>query len=89
MSAPGAEKTGPDLTLGVSIDELADGASLGGHVGDDRVLLARQGDELFAIGATCTHYNGPLAEGLIVGDTAHGTMPASACARETPCEHLR
>jgi NADPH-dependent 2,4-dienoyl-CoA reductase/sulfur reductase-like enzyme/nitrite reductase/ring-hydroxylating ferredoxin subunit len=69
MSAPGAEKTGPDLTLGVSIDALADGASLAGHVGDDSVLLARHGDEFFAIGATCTHYNGPLAEGLIVDDT--------------------
>jgi nitrite reductase/ring-hydroxylating ferredoxin subunit len=42
---------------------------LGGHVGDDAVLLARRGDEFFAIGAACTHYNGPLAEGLIVGDT--------------------
>ena len=40
-----------------------------GHVGDDAVLLARRGDEFFAIGATCTHYNGPLAEGLMVGDT--------------------
>ena len=27
--------------------------------------------QLFAIGATCTHYNGPLAEGLMVGDTVH------------------
>jgi NADPH-dependent 2,4-dienoyl-CoA reductase/sulfur reductase-like enzyme/nitrite reductase/ring-hydroxylating ferredoxin subunit len=42
---------------------------LGGHVGDDAVLLARRGNEFFAIGATCTHYNGPLAEGLMVDDT--------------------
>jgi nitrite reductase/ring-hydroxylating ferredoxin subunit len=42
---------------------------LAGHVGDDAVLLARRGDEFFAIGAQCTHYSGPLAEGLIVGDT--------------------
>jgi nitrite reductase/ring-hydroxylating ferredoxin subunit len=40
-----------------------------GHVGEDAVLLARQGDEFFAIGATCSHYSGPLAEGLMAGDT--------------------
>src|SRR6478609_6931961 len=69
MSAAQSESTGPDLTQGVAIDTLADGAMLAGHVGNDAVLLARRGDEFFAIGATCTHYNGPLAEGLLVGDT--------------------
>jgi NADPH-dependent 2,4-dienoyl-CoA reductase/sulfur reductase-like enzyme/nitrite reductase/ring-hydroxylating ferredoxin subunit len=33
------------------------------------VLLARLGDEYLAIGATCTHYGGPLAEGVLEGDT--------------------
>jgi apoptosis-inducing factor 3 len=42
---------------------------VGGHVGDDAVLLARVGDEWLAIGAVCSHYGGPLPEGLIVGDT--------------------
>ena len=28
------------------------------------VLLARRDDQVFAIGAICTHYGGPLAEGL-------------------------
>ena len=69
MGTEQSESTGPDLTQGVSIDTLADGAMLAGHVGDDAVLLARRGGEFFAIGATCTHYNGPLAEGLLVGDT--------------------
>ena len=37
--------------------------------GQDPVLLVRRGAHIFAIGPQCTHYNGPLAEGLIVGDT--------------------
>ena len=40
-----------------------------GHVGDKDVVLVRSGNELFAVGANCTHYRGPLAEGLVVGDT--------------------
>jgi NADPH-dependent 2,4-dienoyl-CoA reductase/sulfur reductase-like enzyme/nitrite reductase/ring-hydroxylating ferredoxin subunit len=60
---------GPDLTQGVAIDTIADGAMVGGHAGEDAVLLARVGDEFFAIGATCSHYGGPLAEGLLAGDT--------------------
>ena len=42
---------------------------LTGHVGDDEVMLARQGGKLFAVSAHCTHYHGPLAEGLLVGET--------------------
>jgi apoptosis-inducing factor 3 len=63
------EPRGPDLTRGVAASDIGDGAMLLGHVGDEAVLLARRGAELFAIGATCTHYNGPLAEGLLVDDT--------------------
>ena len=40
-----------------------------GSVDGDDVVLARRGDEIFAVGAHCTHYHGPLADGLIVGDT--------------------
>src|SRR5579862_2782302 len=60
---------GPDLTKGVPLNDLAEGAMRLGHVGDEAVILVRRGEEIFAIGATCTHYSGPLAEGLIVGDT--------------------
>jgi apoptosis-inducing factor 3 len=69
MSASGQAPQGPDLTLGVAVDTIDDGTMLQGQVGEDAVLLARRGDEFFAVGATCTHYGGPLAEGLMVGDT--------------------
>jgi NADPH-dependent 2,4-dienoyl-CoA reductase/sulfur reductase-like enzyme/nitrite reductase/ring-hydroxylating ferredoxin subunit len=58
----------PDLTQGIALSELADGTMLLGHVNGEPVLLARRGGEVFAIGATCTHSGGPLAEGLIVGN---------------------
>jgi apoptosis-inducing factor 3 len=67
-SAP-TNPPGPDLTRGISINDVASGQMLLGQVAGEPVLLARQGEEFFAIGATCSHYNGPLAEGLIVGDT--------------------
>jgi NADPH-dependent 2,4-dienoyl-CoA reductase/sulfur reductase-like enzyme/nitrite reductase/ring-hydroxylating ferredoxin subunit len=69
MSTNPAKPAGPDLTQGIPADRLPDGHMIGGHVGDDAILLARRGDEIFAIGATCTHYGGPLAEGLLTGDT--------------------
>ena len=58
-----------DLTRGVDASSITDGKMILGHVGKDQVLLARTGDRLFAVGAHCTHYHGPLAEGLLVGDT--------------------
>jgi apoptosis-inducing factor 3 len=61
--------SGPDFNQGVPLVSIADGAMLSGHVGDDPVLLARVGKEFFAVGAVCTHYSGPLPEGLLVGDT--------------------
>ncbi|HJR16494.1 MAG TPA: Rieske 2Fe-2S domain-containing protein, partial [Gemmatimonadales bacterium] len=69
MSDQNTVLSGPDLTLGIPAESLTDGAMLPGHVGEDAVLLARKGDEFFAVGATCTHYSGPLADGLLVGDT--------------------
>src|SRR5205807_7710052 len=61
--------TGPDFSKGIPSQDLADGGMLAGHVGDDAVLLARRGDQVFAIGAKCSHYGGPLAEGLLVEET--------------------
>src|SRR5690349_22440867 len=63
------ELKGPDLSSGIPLGDLADGGMLLGHAEGEAVLLARRGDEIFAIGATCTHYSGSLAEGLLVEDT--------------------
>ncbi|MGX4805939.1 FAD-dependent oxidoreductase [Bradyrhizobium guangdongense] len=60
--------SGPDLTKGVALAEFKDGKLLG-HVGEEDVLLVQAGSEIFAIEPLCSHYHGPLAEGLVVGDT--------------------
>jgi len=39
------------------------------HIGDEPVVLVRQGPEVFATGAVCSHYGGPLGEGLVVDGT--------------------
>lgn len=69
MGGVSGETTGPDLAAGIEVRELADGQPLLGHVGDESVILVRSGDDLFAIGAHCTHYGGPLTEGLVVDGT--------------------
>src|SRR5438445_4057094 len=69
MSEEPTPLAGPDLSLGVAISQVPDDGMLLGHAGGEPVLLARRADEIFAISAVCTHYSGPLAEGLLVGDT--------------------
>ena len=58
-----------DLTQGVAASALTEGGLILGRVGDEEVVLARSGGELFAIRAHCSHYRGPLVKGLVVGDT--------------------
>src|SRR5215468_1163057 len=69
MSEENKKLAGPDLAKGISTADLAEGAMVLGHVADEAVLLARSCGRLSAIGAECTHYHGPLAEGALVGDT--------------------
>jgi NADPH-dependent 2,4-dienoyl-CoA reductase/sulfur reductase-like enzyme/nitrite reductase/ring-hydroxylating ferredoxin subunit len=64
-----AELTGPDLKNGILSSDLRDGGVIVGHADGEPVFLARRGAEIFALGASCTHYGGPLGEGLIVGGT--------------------
>jgi NADPH-dependent 2,4-dienoyl-CoA reductase/sulfur reductase-like enzyme/nitrite reductase/ring-hydroxylating ferredoxin subunit len=68
MADQQAAPAGPDLSQGVALTEFS-GTILLGHVGDEDVLLVRSGSEIFAIDAHCSHYHGPLAEGLVVGES--------------------
>ena len=65
------ELKGPDLTQGVFATEIVEARPLLGHAHGEAVMLVRSGGKVFATGATCTHYSGPLAEGLVVGRTVH------------------
>jgi NADPH-dependent 2,4-dienoyl-CoA reductase/sulfur reductase-like enzyme/nitrite reductase/ring-hydroxylating ferredoxin subunit len=63
------ELSGPDLKAGVELSRLTESQPFLGHYEGEPVMLVRQGDDVSALGATCTHYGGPLAEGLVVGST--------------------
>src|ERR1700684_3822482 len=66
MAQEQAPPSGPDLTKGGGIGDFVDDKLLG-HGGDEDVLLVRSGEEIFAVGAHCSHYHGPLAEGIVTG----------------------
>ncbi|HXI54915.1 MAG TPA: FAD-dependent oxidoreductase [Polyangia bacterium] len=71
MSGNTTSLQGPDFTIGVEASDVPEGGVLLGHAHGEAALLFRRGDQAFAVGATCTHYSGPLAEGLVVGDQIH------------------
>ncbi|MGH8139399.1 MAG: FAD-dependent oxidoreductase [Steroidobacteraceae bacterium] len=59
----------PDFNSGVAFHDLPDGGMVAGRVGDEDIIVVRRADTVFAVSAHCTHYHGPLAEGLLVADT--------------------
>ncbi|HET8720938.1 MAG TPA: FAD-dependent oxidoreductase, partial [Nitrospira sp.] len=66
----GEPLSGPDLkTVGAASSELRDGGMLLGHFNGEPVLLVRKGTAVHAMGAKCTHYGGPLGEGVFDGST--------------------
>ena len=66
MAQERSQPAAPDLSQGVALDQIIDGKLLG-HVGGEEVLLVHSGTEIYAIGPYCTHYHGPLVEGLVAG----------------------
>lgn len=64
------ENPGPDLGRdGVPCADLKEGQPLAGQVDGTAVLVVRRGEAFFAVGAACTHYGAPLADGIVEGLT--------------------
>jgi len=51
--------------------ELVEGVPVVGEVDGEKVVLVRAGGQVHAVGASCTHYGGPLAEGLVEDGHIH------------------
>lgn len=81
MSEP-TPLTGPDLAAGVESSALVEGKPLLGHAAGEAVMLVKVAGRVSAVAATCTHYSGPLAEGLVVGETVR-------CPWHHACFNLR
>lgn len=69
MGGGGQELSGPDLAAGVAFSSLEEGKAIVGHTNGENVLVVRIGDDVHAVGASCTHYGGPLGDGIVVGST--------------------
>jgi NADPH-dependent 2,4-dienoyl-CoA reductase/sulfur reductase-like enzyme/nitrite reductase/ring-hydroxylating ferredoxin subunit len=64
-----AAVSGPDLVKeGVLLSNLPEGEMSLAQAFGEGVLLVRRGEVVKAMGSTCTHYGGPLIDGLLVGD---------------------
>ncbi|MEO8921883.1 MAG: Rieske 2Fe-2S domain-containing protein, partial [Caldimonas sp.] len=69
MTEAKASLGGADFARGVPLTSVKDRTLLLGHADGEPVILVRQGDLIHAVGAVCTHYGAPLADGLLVEDT--------------------
>jgi nitrite reductase/ring-hydroxylating ferredoxin subunit len=62
------ELSGPDLTAeGLPVDKIVAGVPAAGHVDGKPVVVVYTQDGVRAVGGSCTHYGGPLGDGLCVG----------------------
>jgi NADPH-dependent 2,4-dienoyl-CoA reductase/sulfur reductase-like enzyme/nitrite reductase/ring-hydroxylating ferredoxin subunit len=82
MTDDTSEFKGPDLARGIALADLTENMPLLGHAGGEQMVLVRQGAEVFALAHQCTHYHGPLADGL----AADGTL---RCPWHHACFDLR
>ena len=59
-----AAASGPDFSEGVGLSDIPVGGTLSGRVGEEPVLVSNFEGQFFAIGGSCTHYGGALADGV-------------------------
>ena len=81
-----ARDTGPEaFTPVLAAHEIAEGQMRQVEVAGTPILLARQHGHLYALGATCAHFGGPLDEGTLAEGTVrcpwHGSCFALADGR--------
>ncbi|MEO8753455.1 MAG: FAD-dependent oxidoreductase, partial [Casimicrobiaceae bacterium] len=69
MTEANAKLDGADFESGIALTSVEDRTLLLGHAYGEPVLLVRRGEQIQAVGAICTHYGAPLADGLLVDDT--------------------
>src|ERR1700690_1614114 len=64
-----ADLKGADLEMdGLAEADLSEDTPVEGHAAGEGVIVVRRGADIFAIGAHCSHYGGPPAEGAVTGD---------------------
>ena len=56
------------FVMAAKVSEIPPGRSKIVEVGDEDVALCNVGGEIFAIANVCTHDNGPLGEGYLLGE---------------------
>jgi NADPH-dependent 2,4-dienoyl-CoA reductase/sulfur reductase-like enzyme/nitrite reductase/ring-hydroxylating ferredoxin subunit len=67
-----AEVTGPDLVSeGIPVEDVGEQTPTKGQVDGKQVIVVRTPDGLRAVAGRCTHYGGPLGDGLCVGGQVH------------------
>ena len=66
--------------LGFPLSDLVEGTPLRAEVKGQAVVLVRSGGTLSAIGATCSHWGGPLDEGELVDADSPDTLPTEGSA---------
>jgi NADPH-dependent 2,4-dienoyl-CoA reductase/sulfur reductase-like enzyme/nitrite reductase/ring-hydroxylating ferredoxin subunit len=65
----GGTLPGPDLaTEGAGLTDFSDTGMLTGHFDDQAVVLIKKGDAVYGVSGKCTHYSGPLGDGLFDGE---------------------